>query len=88
MDEATSNVDMQTDHFIQKCIREEFKHTTVITIAHRLNTVADYDKIIVMDKGSIVEEGAPYELLLRKGLFEEMVSHTGRNAELIHRVAK
>ncbi len=69
MDEATSNVDMATDYYIQKCIKTKFKETTVITIAHRLNTIADYDKVIVMDKGRILEIGAPYELLLRKGAF-------------------
>lgn len=53
LDEATSNVDMTTDHFIQNCIKTKFKDATVITIAHRLNTIADYDKIIVMDKGRV-----------------------------------
>jgi ATP-binding cassette subfamily C (CFTR/MRP) protein 4 len=51
---------MATDHFIQDCIKTKFKETTVITIAHRLNTIADYDKVIVMDKGSIIEIGTPY----------------------------
>jgi ATP-binding cassette subfamily C (CFTR/MRP) protein 4 len=51
LDEATSNVDMMTDNYIQACIKTKFKDTTVITIAHRLNTIADYDRIIVMDKG-------------------------------------
>lgn len=88
MDEATSNVDMHTDHFIQKCIRAHFKATSVITIAHRLNTVADYDKIIVMDQGKVVEEGAPYELLMKKGIFAEMVAHTGENEEHIRHIAK
>ena len=60
LDEATSNVDMLTDHFIQNCIKTKFKNTTVITIAHRLNTIADYDKVIVMDKGRIIEVGSPY----------------------------
>ena len=88
LDEATSNVDMQTDHFIQNCIHNRFKETTVITIAHRLNTIADYDKIIVMDRGRIVEIGSPHELISKKGLFAEMVNHTGKNAELIRKVAK
>ena len=60
LDEATSNVDMKTDAFIQKVIRDKFKNTTVITIAHRLNTIADYDKVIVMRKGEIAEIGSPW----------------------------
>ncbi len=63
LDEATSNVDMVTDQFIQNCIKTKFQETTVITIAHRLNTIADYDKVIVMDRGMILEIGTPYELL-------------------------
>ena len=88
LDEATSNVDMRTDHFIQNCIKTKFRDTTVITIAHRLNTIADYDKVIVMDRGRIVETGSPYELLLKKGMFAEMVAHTGRNAEIIRKLAR
>ena len=80
LDEATSNVDMTTDAFIQKVLKERFADTTVITIAHRLNTVADYDQIIVMDKGKIVESGSPYKLIQDNGIFAEMVQHTGRNA--------
>jgi ATP-binding cassette subfamily C (CFTR/MRP) protein 4 len=53
LDEATSNVDMKTDEFIQNVLKEKFKDTTVITIAHRLNTIADYDKVIVMNRGRI-----------------------------------
>ena len=64
---------MMTDFFIQNCIKNKFKDTTVITIAHRLNTIADYDKLIVMEKGSVAEIGSPYELLMRKGIFSEMV---------------
>ena len=69
LDEATANVDMVTDHFIQNYIKNKFKNTTVITIAHRLNTIADYDRLIVMDKGTVAEAGAPYELLMRKSIF-------------------
>jgi ABC-type multidrug transport system fused ATPase/permease subunit len=59
LDEATSNIDYRTDQFIQEIIRNKFKEETVITIAHRLNTLTDYDKIIVMDKGFISEIGSP-----------------------------
>ena len=83
LDEATSNVDMQTDSFIQKVIREKFANTTVITIAHRLNTIADYDKVIVMKRGKIVEQGTPWELIKKKGQFRDMVKNTGKNAEII-----
>jgi ABC-type multidrug transport system fused ATPase/permease subunit len=51
---------MATDYYIQKCIKTKFKEATVITIAHRINTIADYDKVIVMDKGRILEIGPPY----------------------------
>ena len=60
---------MTTDAFIQKVLKERFADTTVITIAHRLNTVADYDQIIVMNKGKIVESGSPHKLIQRNGLF-------------------
>ena len=88
LDEATSNVDMETDSFIQKCIHTKFKGTTVITIAHRLNTIADYDQVMVMKKGQIVETGAPHELIEKGGLFAEMVEHTGKNADTIKKIAK
>ena len=79
---------METDNFIQTVIKEKFKDTTVITIAHRLNTIADYDAIIVMQKGRILEQGAPYELIQKEGTFFEMVNHTGKNAPLIIAKAK
>lgn len=88
LDEATSNVDMETDHFIQDCIKTKFQDTTVITIAHRLNTIADYDTVIVMDKGNIIEIGPPYELINRNGVFAEMVNHTDKNAAIIKNIAK
>ncbi len=55
----------------------------MITIAHRLNTIADYDSVVVMHKGRIVEKGSPYELVEKRGLFFDMVQHTGKSAELI-----
>jgi ATP-binding cassette subfamily C (CFTR/MRP) protein 4 len=83
LDEATSNVDMATDAFIQAIIKEKFRDTTVITIAHRLDTIADYDSVIVMQRGRIVESGSPWELIEKRGAFYEMVNHTGKNAHRI-----
>lgn len=88
LDEATSNVDMRTDDLIQNILKTKFKESTILTIAHRLNTIADYDKIIVMHRGRVMEIGAPYELILKGGMFCDMVNHTGKNAENIIRIAK
>jgi ATP-binding cassette subfamily C (CFTR/MRP) protein 1 len=63
LDEATASVDLQTDELIQKTIRKEFIGCTIVTIAHRLETIMDYDKVIVMDRGEIVENDSPKNLL-------------------------
>ncbi|CAL7941694.1 unnamed protein product [Xylocopa violacea] len=79
LDEATANIDPHTDNLIQRTIRTIFANCTVITIAHRLNTIIDSDRVIVMDTGNIVEFGCPYELLRDKpqGVFSQMVNNTG-----------
>lgn len=75
---------------IQQTIRRQFKDCTVLTIAHRLNTIMDSDRIIVMDKGRIVELDQPSNLLQRKegGLFRKLVEETGeQNAKLMFEMA-
>ena len=66
LDEATANVDLQTDETMQRIIRDEFRDFTVVTVAHRLQTVVDYDRILVLDQGRVVEDGAPQDLLANK----------------------
>jgi len=68
MDEATSNIDTKTDALIQKLIREKFQNSTVMTIAHRLNTIIDYDKILFLKEGTIAEDGHPYTLMCKDSL--------------------
>merc|ERR1712083_352851 len=63
LDEATANIDVVTEETIQKLISEEFVGATVLTIAHRLNTIIKSDKIVMLDKGSLLESGTPKELL-------------------------
>lgn len=73
LDEATAAVDVETDELIQETIRKEFANCTIVTIAHRLNTIMDYDKIIVMDKGQIVEHDSPNALISdQESLFHSM----------------
>jgi ABC-type multidrug transport system fused ATPase/permease subunit len=76
MDEATASIDYATDTKIQETIRE--LTSTIITIAHRLQTIVDYDKVLVLDKGEVVEYGHPHELLSKeKGMFRRMCESSG-----------
>ncbi|KAL0044905.1 hypothetical protein WJX82_001780 [Trebouxia sp. C0006] len=82
LDEATANVDVETDALIQKTVREEFKDRTIVAIAHRLHTIIDCDMVLVMDNGSAAEWGRPSTLLEDpNGTFSSMVKETGHAAE-------
>ena len=81
----TANVDYETDALIQKALRVDFENATVLTIAHRLNTIIDYDRILVMDNGEIAEYDSPSVLLANEtSLFRAMINETGStNAEFL-----
>ncbi len=67
---------MKTDDLIQRTLKTKFKKQTIITIAHRLNTIADYDQIIVMDNGRIAQKGIPFKLLA-KNLDDNKITGNG-----------
>jgi ATP-binding cassette subfamily C (CFTR/MRP) protein 2 len=72
MDEATANIDYKTESFLQNSINQQLKDCTVITIAHRIKTIINYDKILVLNNGEIVEYDSPEALLEKKGLFYQL----------------
>ncbi|XP_040290616.1 canalicular multispecific organic anion transporter 1-like [Bufo bufo] len=77
MDEATAAVDLEMDNLIQRTIRSEFADCTVLTIAHRLHTIMDSNKVMVLDAGKIIEYGSPEDLLVSKGHFASMARDAG-----------
>ncbi|KAG5679349.1 hypothetical protein PVAND_008920 [Polypedilum vanderplanki] len=92
MDEATANVDLETDALIQTTIRNKFADCTLITIAHRLNTIMDSDRILVMDAGKCVEFSSPYELLIKKEeprVFYKMLKETPKTTfDMLKKIAE
>ncbi|KAL2754344.1 hypothetical protein ACRALDRAFT_1063207 [Sodiomyces alcalophilus JCM 7366] len=86
LDEATASMDYETDRGIQEVLRKELDEAgggrTLVTIAHRLRTIIDYDTVVVMSGGRVAEAGSPSELYAKGGLFSEMVLHSGESDEL------
>jgi ABC-type multidrug transport system fused ATPase/permease subunit len=86
LDEATASMDYETDRGVQVVLRQELnmdgRDRTLVTIAHRLRTIVDYDKVVVMGAGKVVEVGSPRELYSKRGQFFEMVKHSGEEKEL------
>ncbi|RKO92589.1 P-loop containing nucleoside triphosphate hydrolase protein [Blyttiomyces helicus] len=89
MDEATASVDGEADRTIQACLKTHFKDATILCIAHRLNTIADFDRVLVLDDGELAEIDAPEALLSRPdSLFCKLAEATGpANAALIREIA-
>ena len=97
MDEATASIDYATDSKIQETLRE-IKESTIITIAHRLQTIIDYDKVLVLDKGRLIEFDSPWELIAREGsifrgmcemsgdldILEQLAQEVGRKKNLVN----
>uniref|UniRef100_A0AAX7TC93 ATP-binding cassette, sub-family C (CFTR/MRP), member 3 n=1 Tax=Astatotilapia calliptera TaxID=8154 RepID=A0AAX7TC93_ASTCA len=77
LDEATAAIDLETDDLIQSTIRTQFEDCTVFTIAHRLNTIMDYTRVLVLDKGRIAEFDTPTNLISKRGIFYGMAKDAG-----------
>ena len=99
LDEATANVDLETDNLIQRTLRERFKNCTVFIVAHRLATIIDADRILVLKEGRLQEYSHPYKLLVEQegaktitnmqGHFAKMVISTGvENAHTLFELAE
>jgi ABC-type multidrug transport system fused ATPase/permease subunit len=81
MDEATANVDHETDLLIQAAVRRLFSDITIVEVAHRLHTVMDADRVIVMGAGRVLEQGSPWELLQRAAPHELLPTHEHRGGD-------
>ncbi|KAF6027752.1 hypothetical protein EB796_013941 [Bugula neritina] len=75
LDEATAAIDTETDSLVQETIKEVFSDCTMLTIAHRLNTITNYDRILVLDQGQVIEFDTPSALLANENsVFSQMVA--------------
>lgn len=89
MDEATASVDFATDEAIQTAIRSEFRDSTLLTIAHRLSSVIDYDRLLVLSDGAVAEFDTPINLLRKDGsLFKSLCEKSGKYKELFRAAEK
>uniref|UniRef100_A0A6I8P6M0 ABC-type glutathione-S-conjugate transporter n=2 Tax=Ornithorhynchus anatinus TaxID=9258 RepID=A0A6I8P6M0_ORNAN len=76
LDEATASIDFEMDNLVQSTIRKEFVDCTVLTIAHRLHTIMDSQRVLVLESGKIVEFDTPHALMQRRGVFSKMVTES------------
>ena len=74
LDEATSALDSESEEYVQRALQELMQGRTTLMIAHRLSTVKNADRIIVLDKGTIIQEGTHEQLAKRSGLYQELAS--------------
>jgi len=89
LDEPTANVDTRTDKLLQEAVAKSFEGATIMAVAHRLDTVIDYDKILVLGAGGILEYGTPHELIMQGGAFSSMIDDTGEDmAEFLRSSAR
>lgn len=78
LDEATAAVDIQTDTMVQRTLRSPlFANRTIITVAHRLNTILDSDRIVVLDRGEVAEFDTPASLYKKQGIFYNLMKQAG-----------
>ncbi|KAH3667094.1 hypothetical protein WICMUC_005441 [Wickerhamomyces mucosus] len=88
LDEATASIDYESDAKIQQTIRQEFANSTILTIAHRLRSIIDYDKILVMDSGEVIEFDHPFNLISNpKSIFYSMCKDSGE-LEILKQLSK